>query len=542
MTQTSTHSIRTLLIAALGGEGGGVLADWLVQCARQAGLAVQATSVPGVAQRTGATSYYLEFTTTPCAAEAQPVFALSPAPAGVDVVVASELLEAARMMERGFVTPERTQLIASSSRVYTTLEKMQPHDGRYDAQRVIDLSRVLAREAHWFDMAEMTQQHRTVVSAVMFGALAGAGALPWSRALCIAVIQASGKGVTASVAGFEAAFAQASAHASKSMPTPEATAAHADAVAPDASSASTPHASTPPALTHTLPASLRTLAAHGVARCIDYQDLALGHDYVAKLHTLVQHSAPAEANDAVWQEAARHLALWLCYEDIIRVADLKTRPERFAEVSAQARVQAGEVVRITEHFKPGAEEVASILPRALGEWLLRRTAGTTYRSLHIRSNSVWGFLMLRALAGMRRWRRASLRHAQEQGVREPWWQALCSVMAQTPSEAQHRFALTLAGLPQVLKGYGDTQLRGRQRYQRLWDAHVQPVLAGAATTAQTLTPEAAQAFAQALKAALHDAPAEPTPDTSSDTSPSAVTHPVLWLKPSAAKTAPSSQP
>jgi indolepyruvate ferredoxin oxidoreductase beta subunit len=522
MTHATTTPIRTLLIAALGGEGGGVLADWLVQCARQAGLAVQATSVPGVAQRTGATSYYLEFTTTPCAADAQPVFALSPAPAGVDVVVASELLEAARMMERGFVTPERTQLIASTSRVYTTLEKMQPHDGRYDAQRVIDLSRVLAREAHWLDMAEMTQQHRTVVSAVMFGALAGAGALPWSRELCIAVIRASGKGVAASVAGFEAAFEQAS-----QAPTSQAsTSAHASKPT-----------STHPALTQTLPTSLRTLAAHGVARCIDYQDLALAHDFVAKLHTLVQRSASAEANDAVWQEAARHLALWLCYEDIIRVADLKTRPERFAEVSAQARVQAGEVVRITEHFKPGAEEVASILPRALGAWLLSRTAGTTYRSLHIRSNSVWGFLMLRALASMRRWRRASLRHAQEQSVRDAWWQALCTVLAQTPSEAQHRFALTLAGMPQVLKGYGDTQLRGRQRYQQLWDAHVQPVIAGSATTAQPITSEAAQAFAQALKAALHDAPAEPTPASS----PSAVTHPVLWLKPSAAKTAPSSQ-
>ena len=50
----------TLVIGALGGEGGGVLADWVVETAHAAGYPVQATSIPGVAQRTGATTYYVE--------------------------------------------------------------------------------------------------------------------------------------------------------------------------------------------------------------------------------------------------------------------------------------------------------------------------------------------------------------------------------------------------------------------------------------------------------------------------------------------------
>ena len=57
--RTATRS-RTLLICALGGEGGGVLTEWLVDVARHAGYAAQSTSIPGVAQRTGATTYYLE--------------------------------------------------------------------------------------------------------------------------------------------------------------------------------------------------------------------------------------------------------------------------------------------------------------------------------------------------------------------------------------------------------------------------------------------------------------------------------------------------
>jgi len=46
-----------ILIAALGGEGGGVLTDWIVSAAAQLDFPVQSTSIPGVAQRTGATTY-----------------------------------------------------------------------------------------------------------------------------------------------------------------------------------------------------------------------------------------------------------------------------------------------------------------------------------------------------------------------------------------------------------------------------------------------------------------------------------------------------
>src|SRR5690606_23808630 len=144
-----------ILIAALGGEGGGVLADWLVKCALLKGLPVQATSVPGVAQRTGATSYYIELLRGPVADGVAPVFGLTPVAGRVDVVVASELLEAARMVERGFVTG-RTTLLASTHRVYTTLEKMHMADGRQDPQRLADAARAMARQTVLFDMEAVT--------------------------------------------------------------------------------------------------------------------------------------------------------------------------------------------------------------------------------------------------------------------------------------------------------------------------------------------------------------------------------------------------
>jgi indolepyruvate ferredoxin oxidoreductase beta subunit len=79
-----------ILIAALGGEGGGVMADWLIEAATQCGFPAQATSIPGVAQRTGATTYYLEI--FPAKKEnlqgRVPVLSLTPSPGNVDVMVA----------------------------------------------------------------------------------------------------------------------------------------------------------------------------------------------------------------------------------------------------------------------------------------------------------------------------------------------------------------------------------------------------------------------------------------------------------------------
>lgn len=473
----SSVPVQSVLIAALGGEGGGVLAEWLVACAREAGLAVQATSVPGVAQRTGATSYYIEWSQQPVPhGQAVPVFSLSPVPARVDAVVASEWLEAARMMERGFVTPERTCLIASTSRVYTTIEKMHMDDGRFDAARIHALAQSLARKSVLMDMEALTQQHQTVVSAVMFGALFGAGILPWSVAVCEAAIQASGKGVQASLAGFHAARAQAEAGQGIVATQTLSASAKADG----------------------WPAELAQMVRLGEERCLDYQDQAYADTYREMVRDAIGPAPLTEAQAQVWIEAVRHLALWMCYEDVIRVADLKTRPQRFARVREEARAGEGDLVYVTEHFKPGVDEVASVMPRWLGLRLLKWAAGSGKSSLHwglhIRSTSLWGYLMLRFLARLRPWRRGSLRFSQEHAAMTTWWATMRQLV---PVSAE--MSLALAGLPQVLKGYGDTQLRGRQNYERLWRECVTPALQG-----QQDLHSAADRLHNALKATLAD--------------------------------------
>ncbi|MEJ0074814.1 MAG: 2-oxoacid:acceptor oxidoreductase family protein [Alphaproteobacteria bacterium] len=174
---TDTARPVTLLIAALGGEGGGVLTDWIVSAAEASGLPVQSTSIPGVAQRTGATTYYIEIFPTPLAqlGGKRPVLALAPGVGDVDLVVASELLEAGRAIANGFVTADRTLLIASVSRVYLTVEKMQMGDGRYDSERLLKATEQNAKQRILFDMETAAKQAGAIVNAVMLGAIGGLG-------------------------------------------------------------------------------------------------------------------------------------------------------------------------------------------------------------------------------------------------------------------------------------------------------------------------------------------------------------------------------
>ena len=90
----------SILIAALGGEGGGVLTGWLVDAAIRSDLPVQSISTPGVAQRTGATTYYVEIypETNAALGDRRPILALYPSPGAIDVMVASELIEAGRAL------------------------------------------------------------------------------------------------------------------------------------------------------------------------------------------------------------------------------------------------------------------------------------------------------------------------------------------------------------------------------------------------------------------------------------------------------------
>ncbi|WP_373050784.1 indolepyruvate oxidoreductase subunit beta family protein [Thalassovita aquimarina] len=465
-----------ILLAALGGEGGGVLMNWIVEAARASGHRVQATSVPGVAQRTGSTSYYIEI-----ARKEAPdaVLSLVPMPGRVDAVVCSELVEAARVMAAGFVSPRLTTLISSTARFYSTAEKIAMGDGRYDEANVRKAAEKMARDSYLLDLGQLATENGTFVSATMYGALCGSGVLPFDLEQARTVL-----GDARSQAGFDAAVA--------------AVQRMKDGAAPEAPEAAESDPAPRPDLSD-LPDGLRTVIGHGLDRLRDYQDDAYAETYRARANLLIA-SADLSDHRAVHAltEACRRLALWMAYEDVARVADLKTRPERFERIRDEVQLQPGQTLTVTEYLKPRAEEIADILPVPIGRRIMARVARGggipfTGRGIHVRSNGVIGYRMLRTMAAMKHLRRRSYRFAEEQRAIEDWLMSMQAALAHSPD-----FAMGLAELPRVLKGYSDTLQRGKTAYARIMQDIVRPAVA-AGTEADT-----ARWLRDAIGAALAD--------------------------------------
>jgi indolepyruvate ferredoxin oxidoreductase, beta subunit len=474
----------TILIAALGGEGGGVMADWLMEAATESGLPAQATSIPGVAQRTGATTYYLEIYPARRAelGGREPVLSLTPSPGNVDIMVASELVEAGRAMTNGYVNPERTTLIASTHRIYATIEKMQMADGRYDPDKVVAAAGELAKRAVLFDMRKLAQESGTVINAVLFGAMAGSGVLPLNRQACENAIRKAGRGAEASLrgftAGYEIALGQREAPGQPAAPKRASTLADIVPLAED--------------------------------RLRDYQ----GESYVELYRRRLE---PFRAGDAkVAATVARHLATWMAYEDIIRVADLKTRASRFARVRREVGAKDDEPVVVIDYLKPGVEEFASVMPAPLGRrlfaWAERRGKLDAYNvGMHIKTSGFFGYLLVRSLAWMRPLRRYSYRYAEEQQLIERWLALVADAVKRDAA-----LAYEVAECARLIKGYGETHRRGKGNFLAIVDALIENP-----PTADTR--EQAKAIHKAREAALADPEGKALGTT--------LGKPVVWMKP-----------
>lgn len=450
----------TVLIAALGGEGGGVLADWIIAAATARDYPVQSTSIPGVAQRTGATTYYVEIFPVKIAelGGKRPVMTLTPAPSYVDVMVASELLEAGRAMQNGYVTSDRTTLIASTHRIYTVAEKMQMGDGRFDSDVVLKAAQTLAKRAILFDMQAQANTAGTVISAVMFGALAGSGTLPLSRADCESAIR-GGKGAEASLKGFTAGFdaaggAASAGDAGKKIPGERQSVAPAERVR------------------QTFPVQTRAILGEGAARCADFQDRGYAKLYLDRLEPIVNLDRAIDGYKLT-VETGRFLALWMCYEDVIRVADLKTRRSRFGRVREEVQAKPHEPVHVTEFLKPGLDELTAVLPRLLARPLRRLAEASGLADklnvgMYVKTTSITGFLLMRCLAWLRPLRPLTSRWREEQGLIGRWLGAVAAAAKRDSS-----LALEIALCGRLIKGYGETHKRGKSNFLRILDTLVE---------------------------------------------------------------------
>ncbi len=457
---TRLQSVIKLAIYAVGGQGGGVLTGWIEDLARAQGWAAQATSVAGVSQRTGATIYYVEM----APGGGQPVFSLMPAAGDVDVMISAEWMEAGRAIIRGFVTPDRTTLIASTHRNLAVSEKMVPGDGIADAQAVREAAVQMAKRLISADFESVAVRSGSVISATLFGALAASGTLPFPRSAYEDAIRSGGKGAEASLRAFAAGYDAAEkgeAPAVKPAPAPQAK----GVTGPAKLMAEWNRLA---ARAQALPGEAATMAVAGLKKVVDFQDLAYGADYLDRVERIRDRDrAPFDLT----REAAKYIANAMTYDDVIRVADLKTRSARMDRIRGEMGAKDGQLMQLTEFMHPRAEEIVGLFPAGLGAKIaanpdrMEQLDRWLNRGRRIRTDSATGFTLLWVLGGLKPWRRRTLRHAEEVAHMEAW---LARAMGQV--DRDYALAVEILRCRRLVKGYSDTHARGLSKFDRVMEA------------------------------------------------------------------------
>ena len=467
--------LLSILIPAVGGQGGGVLSEWIVDAADLDEYRVHGTSIPGVAQRTGSTTYYIELMAArgddgDDGGDTEPVFCLYPVPGALDVLLAPEFLEVARMIELGFVSPTLTTVIASTHRLYSIHEKIATGDAIYPIDELARGAAAGSRRLVALDALALAREHGTEPNAVLLGALAGSGALPIRDDAYRKAIERKGVAVKANLAGFELGLRHAR------TATNQQTAAgvgagpfdhHDDKGSRSATPSPAPVASLPGELeaefgadVRALPVAVRQVVLVAIPRLVDYQDRPYARRYLESLRPFV--SFDAELGSLV----ARHLAVLMTYEDAVRVAELKTRWGRFQRIRAETRAGDGAFV-VTDYLKPDLDEIWGVLPRRLvapfARWAERRWPhGRPTLGQHVRTTTVTGYLRVRWLAWLKPLRPVSYRFHEEHARIQRWLDAVRRAAARDLELARE-----LARAAQLVKGYGDVRRRLGALFERL---------------------------------------------------------------------------
>ena len=237
----------------------------------------------------------------------------------------------------------------------------------------------------------------------------------------------------------------------------------------------------------------------GVRRLAEYQSTTYAKIYLDRLTAVRAAEQVAGGDGVLTREVGRHLALRMSYEDVIRVAQLKCAADRYQRIRDEVKAQPHEPVAVLDYFKPGIDELCAILPPRLARPLLalsdrRGWHDRAHLAMKLRSTTIMGFLRLRLLAGLRRWRPRSYGYAVAQQDIAAWLDDITAAC-----DRDLTLALEIAECARLVKGYGDTFKHGVENFARIRTAIIGPALGG-----EIDLPRAIDALANARVAALAD--------------------------------------
>ncbi|MCZ6764507.1 MAG: indolepyruvate oxidoreductase subunit beta family protein, partial [Alphaproteobacteria bacterium] len=420
----------------------------IVEAARRSGYPARATSTPGVAQRTGATTYYFELFPEFDPPQA-PIFSLYPSAGDVDLMAALEPTEAAKALEKGYVT-KGTTVVTATERTFSTAEKVAAGDGTIPTEPLLAALGEASANLIALPMSAITKGKASQSNAVLLGAIAGTDLLPIPADDYRQAIREKGIAVDLNLAGFDIGLDVKTQTKTDPSPTSDKK-----------------FDQPPPGFQADIdeyPTDLRPLIGHGLARLVDYQDGAYAKLFLTRLRGIA--AKDQEQSKTLTREVAARLAAWMSFEDVIRVAQLKTRPGRLANIRKDLNLAANAPLQVHDYFSPGHAEISGFLPPVLA-WLVpkgnRGAAGKGW-SLRWPTGSAPGFAALKLLASLRWMRRSGSQYARENAAIRAWLAAIEAAAAY-----DYDLAVQTARLAIWARGYGYVRHEGLGKLAELVD-------------------------------------------------------------------------
>ncbi|MEL0084123.1 MAG: indolepyruvate oxidoreductase subunit beta family protein [Gammaproteobacteria bacterium] len=449
--QVNDRSIR-VLIGTVGGQGGGVLSDWLVRGLLNAGWQPQSIGLLGLSQRAGTVIYYLEANPE---GDSPPILSPFAVPGDVDLILAQEFLELGRLLQGGFAA-ENCHIIANTYRYFGTLEKMPAEGGVFPSEEIHQAAEALSDNTWLFHAQDMvTEAGLSYLSsnAILLGAVVASPTFNLPAEPFHQAIRDSGSNVGDNIKAFDlgyqmmrdgtlprAHFKQAEVQDWQQMADERAASLPAGKARQYREALQEARQNLPDALNQTL--------AEALYQLIDFQHLRYAQDYLKMVGEF--------SNDPTLQAAyAQHLALWMTYEDSPRVAQIKTRRSRFVDLAKEHGLKPGQKMVVEDFLAPDPQQIYGIFPTALAE-LIRAIGGRLNPNFEnisldmtIKTSSLPGYYTMASLAWMRRFRLSSWRHKQEIDQINHWQQAIRDWQQQAPE-----LAFLAADAGRLIKGYG----------------------------------------------------------------------------------------
>ncbi|MCS7223429.1 MAG: 2-oxoacid:acceptor oxidoreductase family protein [Armatimonadetes bacterium] len=456
----------TVLISAVGGQGGQLFAQWLFEAGRQAGYYPVGVGLPGLSQREGATVYYIEFFKDPVSTC---FFSPFPEKGNTHLVIGLEFLELVRTIREGYLAPDGF-VFGSRHRVLTTEEKMPLKGGHLTDQAAQALVKRLGDRALLLNPLEAAERNglsERFANAVLFGALAASSFLPFPVDAFRKAIERYGVAVRQNLAAFEIGL-----HFQERTHETPTTRSYLEI-----EWQSLPH----PQLPESLQSRLNDLArvsdllssrlSEAARLLVHYQDLAYLVRYLDEIESLLKLEQNRWGQTSVTEEVARLLAIRMTYEDAVRVAQLKTDRARFARIRQQHSLDPSAVYHIADFLSPDPDELTGLLPFPMfshrpldGDSLTNfevqeraypdQAEELSRRSLQLRvpTTSLIGFLLLRVLLLLKPLRPWSVRFRKEWLLIQAWLGRVKEAL-----KDHHAIALLMAKSGEMVRGYGRTR-------------------------------------------------------------------------------------